>query len=85
MENFSEREKKIIKILLLNKNKRPLTISVLTEILFKKDDSPPFDREISVTNSVNRIIKKCEFYNLNWIIHKEKYEGKLSFAIKGES
>lgn len=74
---FSEREQKIINIL-ENKNIRK-TVREVSDELFSGKKNIPFDKEISVSNSINRIIKKCEHYGIRWTISKEKFDGKLIY------
>jgi hypothetical protein len=72
---LSTREDSIIKIL----GKRKMTIKEISEELFK-DHHPndrPFDAEISVGNSIRRIIEKCEHYAPGWTLIKERKGNRL--------
>lgn len=69
---FSEREEKIIKII----GKNRITIEDLTKKLFK-DEVAIFDAEITVGNSIRRIIKKCEHHKLDWTLFRNKDERRL--------
>jgi len=75
---FSEREDTIIKIL---KGKR-FTLDEITERVFKTVANPPFDKKITVANSISRITKKCNHYKLSWNIYKERSQSKLYISIK---
>lgn len=37
----------------------------------------PFDIEISVSNTVRRIIKKCDYHKLDWNLVKTRKNNKL--------
>lgn len=67
---FSEREEKIIKM--LNKGNR--TVKEMVSKIFV--ERPPFNAEISISNSISRILKKCDFHDLNWTVEKSKVEGE---------
>lgn len=69
---FSEREDNIIKIV----GRKKLTLEEISKELFK-GKKPPFDKTISVANSVRRIIKKCSFYELDWTLVKNRENNKL--------
>lgn len=73
MKNFSTREVKLLNIL----NKRKMTIKDLAYELFKGDKEAPMDQEITISNSVRRIVKKCEFYKLDWTLVKQRIDGQL--------
>jgi hypothetical protein len=73
---FSDRENEIVKIIGSNKT---MTLQKIAEQLFQdvhKSDRP-FDTEISVGNSVRRIIKKAEHYGLAWTLVKKRTDGKM--------
>ena len=70
---FSEREDMILKLV----SKKKMTYSEIAKEVFKEFHNGPFDTEISVGNSVRRIISKCEHYNLNWTLTKTREGGKL--------
>lgn len=64
---FSVRENAILKII----GKKQNTVKSITEDLFKDGTFPrPFDAEISVTNSLRRIVEKCEHYGLSWTLKR---------------
>ena len=65
---FSDREEKIIKII----GNKQLTIAEIAEKLFENEKFVPFDTNITVRNSVDRIIKKCEYQGTTWTLHKNK-------------
>ncbi len=69
---FSEREKKIIKIL----SNKSMTIEDISATLFLTDTAP-FDANISVSNTIRRIIKKCTHYSLPWTLNKLRVDGQL--------
>lgn len=70
---FSERERSIIKVL----GRRKMTLSLIAEEVFFHDRDKPFDAEITINNSISRIIKKCKHHKLEWLLIKEKKRGKL--------
>ncbi len=70
---FSNREDKIIKII----GKRKLSINDITVELFKDDPTAPFDTHIVVSNSIRRVIKKCEHYKNTWTLVKERADGEV--------
>ncbi len=72
MKNFSSREKEVIKII----GRRKITISKISEELFKGKNKP-LDANITVGNTVIRIIKKCEHYELNWTYEKKRVLNKM--------
>lgn len=65
---FSKRESAIIKII----GRKKMTIRSLCEEIFLHDTNKPFDAEISVGNTVRRIIEKCDYYKLDWTFIKTK-------------
>ena len=69
---FSNRENKILKII----GRRKITIDDICMKLFMKDDEP-FEPNISVSNAIRRINKKCEFYKLDWSLNKIRKDKKL--------
>lgn len=73
---FSEREKKVIDII----GRRKLTFEEISSELFKKTDAKPLDSEISIANTVRRIIKKCSYYDLKWVLTKTRDNRKLIVA-----
>ena len=73
MEMFSEREQRIIKII----GRSKLTIEQITKELFKRGEQRPFDDTISVGNSIRRIIKKCQHWNLDWNLSKIRENHQL--------
>ncbi len=76
ISHFSEREEAILKIV---GDKKTMTLKKIAERLFEHygPSGKPFDTEISVGNSVRRIIKKCYHYNLQWTLNKSRIDGKL--------
>ena len=72
MEYFSEREEKIIKIV----GRKKMRLSEITEELFK-DEGTPLDATIKVAGAVNRIMRKCKYYELNWKLIKIREYSKL--------
>lgn len=66
---FSKRETKIIDI--INNAKDETTVKEICRVLFPVKE---FEQEIKVANSINRIIKKCEHFDLNWTISKNRGE-----------
>lgn len=73
MEHFSEREYQIIKII----NKKSMTLEQISVSLFH-GKLYPMDSNIAVANSVRRIIKKCDHYNLKWTLVKTRINNKLT-------
>jgi|DEB0MinimDraft_6_1074348.scaffolds.fasta_scaffold89112_1 hypothetical protein len=73
MNNFSEREWKIIKAI----GKKRMSLRQISKVVFTKEDDKPFDDTISIGNSVRRIIDKCKHYNLAWTLKKETVNGKV--------
>ena len=69
---FSPREEKILNVL----GRRRMTYQSLVDEVFTLGDVP-FDAEISIGNSVRKIIKKCEAAKLKWILVKKKINGRL--------
>lgn len=70
---FSNREEKIINIV----GKKKLRINDITTELFKEDENAPFDTNITVSNSIRRIIKKCDHYKVGWTLVKERTDGEI--------
>lgn len=70
---FSKREEDIIKVI----GRKKITLQLIAEDLFADDPYKPFDAEISVGNSVRRIIAKCKHHGLNWTLIKDRRNGKL--------
>lgn len=73
MNFFSERERKIIKIIGRSKT----TVGKITTKLFKNETFRPFNGEIMVATSIARVIKKCKHYELAWTLSKNRVNGKL--------
>lgn len=69
---FSEREEEIIKII----GRRKMTIEEITREVFFSDERT-FDSDISVGNSIRRIIRKCSYNNLPWTLTKTRTNKKL--------
>jgi hypothetical protein len=75
-EVFSEREQEILKVI---GKKRTMTVDVITKEVFMhhcKNDVP-FDAEITIRNSISRIIRKCEVFNIHWTLKKTKSDGRM--------
>ena len=70
---FSERERKIVKIL----GQRKMTIWDITKKLFHPQVGRPVDPNVAVGNSINRINKKCEYHKLDWRLNKIRTDGKM--------
>jgi hypothetical protein len=72
---FSQREEAILKII----GRKKMTLRLIAEELFT-DDHPsdkPMEPEITVGNTIRRIIKKCKHHNLDWTLVRKKMGGKL--------
>lgn len=67
---FSDREQKIIDII----GRKTMTIEQIEEKLFPEKE---MDGDIKISNCISRIIKKCEFHDLNWTLSKDKENRKL--------
>jgi hypothetical protein len=72
---FSDRETCIINI--LKGKKKPINLSDLAGEVFAFESDVPFDPEITVGNSVRRIIKKCDHHNLTWTLVRRLRNGRL--------
>lgn len=72
MEYFSDREEKVIKII----GRKKIRLVEITEELFK-DEGKPLDATVKVAGAVNRIMRKCEYYKLNWKLVKIREYSKL--------
>lgn len=68
---FSNRENKIIKII----GRKKITLAEISDDLFEGDS--PLDGVILVSSSVRRIIRKCEYYSLDWTITRKRENKKL--------
>lgn len=74
-EVFSDREQLILKII---GKKRNMTIQMITnEMIETPGTSIPFDAEVTVGNSIRRIIKKCEAFKIHWTLKKNKIDGRM--------
>jgi len=71
MNIWSNREQKILKII----GKKELTLEQISSKLFK--DDKPFEDDITIANSIRRIIKKCKHHDLNWTLTKSRDGRKL--------
>ena len=69
---FSERDKEVIDMI----GRRKMTIKGIALILWS-NQLTPFDDTVMVGNSIRRIIKKCERYELKWTLIKERKNKKL--------
>lgn len=65
---FSEREEKILKAI----GGKKTTVKEICDKIFPTDESKPFDSEIAVTNTIRRIIEKCEYHKLDWTLNRVK-------------
>ena len=74
---FSEREKTLIRVL----GDKRLSVKTITERVFKTDPKP-FDAEISINNTVRRIVEKCEYHDLAWTLTKERGVGGRNVIFK---
>lgn len=74
MQYFSEREEAIIKII----GRKKVTLETISSELFMRSTHRPFDSDISVANSVRRIIKKCLYHDLPWTLEKTRVDRKLT-------
>lgn len=70
---FSPREEKIIKAV----GQKKVSVEEICKEVFKDEDSTPFEPRISITNSISRIISKCEYRNLEWTLEKKLVNNKL--------
>jgi hypothetical protein len=71
---FSEREEAIIKII----GRKKMTIKDICEELFSDTrTNRPFDAEISVGNTIRRIVEKCEYNKLDWTLFKKRVGFKM--------
>ena len=73
MNILTQRERDILKII----GRRHLGLALISSELFRKSDNKPFDPEITVNNSVKRIIKKCKHHKLDWTLERSKIGNKL--------
>lgn len=78
---FSDREKKIIEII----GKKKLTIEEISVELFKGDRNAPFDKKITISNSISRINDKCEYHSLAWFLFKNKRSGEKMVVYKASA
>ena len=72
MKHFSERESAIIKII----GKKSVTVEDISNQLFKL--GAPLDSGVLITNSIRRIIKKCQHHELEWTLSKDRSKGKMT-------
>ena len=75
---FSDREKEILKVL----GRKSMTLRSVSEEVFMHThpSDRPFDMEISVGNSIRRIMLKCTHYKLTWqIIKRNRADKKTVF------
>lgn len=72
-EVFSEREQLILKVI---GKKQNMTIKDITKEVLGKE-SEIFDAEITIGNSIRRIIKKCEVFKIHWTLTKHKIDGRM--------
>lgn len=78
-EVFSEREQKILKVI---GKKRHMTIAMITKEVFAELQTlhTPMDAEITIGNSIRRIIKKCEHFKIHWTLKRDKFDGRVVFT-----
>jgi hypothetical protein len=71
---FSPRENRVIKIV----GNKKTTVKKIVEELFKDGEiSKPFDAQISVANTIRRIIEKCDYHKCDWNLHKSYHAGTM--------
>jgi hypothetical protein len=70
---FSEREQAILKVL----GRKKMTLQSIAEEVFMHEYDKPLDPEITIGNSIRRIIRKCDHYKLDWTLIRKKMGGKL--------
>lgn len=75
---FSQRELDIIKII----GRRKVRVKDIAGQYFAGREDVPFDMEISIANSIRRIIEKCEHYSLSWTL--VKFDLKVKTRTKGK-
>lgn len=73
MNILTQRERDILKII----GRRHVGLTLIATELFRKSEDKPFDPEITVNNSVKRIIKKCNHHKLDWTLERNKVNNKL--------
>lgn len=74
---FSDREWKILKVI----GTRKINVKDIAEKVFK-DERPPFDAEISINNTIRRIVEKCDYHDLDWTLTKERGDGGRNVIFK---
>lgn len=77
---FSTREKEIIKVL----GNKKMSIEEITNKVFEGKDKKPFDAKISIGNTIRRIAEKCDFFELDWTLIREKQEDSTKYIIYKE-
>lgn len=73
MNVFSDREQKVIEII----GRKRLTYTEIGVELYK-NQCRPLDCTITVGNCVSRIIKKCNYYKLDWTLVKRRENKRLT-------
>jgi len=70
---LTQRERDILKII----GRRYVGLALIASELFRRSESKPFDPEITVNNSIKRIIRKCKLNKLDWTLERNKVGNKL--------
>lgn len=79
-EVFSEREQLILKVI---GKKQNMTIKDITREVFNYSSSAnpattaPIDAEVTIGNSIRRIIRKCQAFKIHWTLSKHKIDGRM--------
>lgn len=74
-EVFSEREQLILKVI---GKKQNMTIDLITKEVFADTKvSAVIDPQITIGNSIRRIIRKCEVFKIHWTLKKNKIDGRM--------
>ena len=64
---FSDREWKVLEVI----GNKKINVRDIADRVFK-DERAPFDAEISINNTIRRIVEKCEYHDLAWTLTKER-------------
>jgi len=70
---FSEREQQIIKVI----GRSKMNYKEIAKQVFGNSNDRPMDANITVSNSITRIIKKCEHYKLKWTFTKGRDNNRV--------
>lgn len=73
-EVFSDREQKILKAIGKKKN---MNVRMITAEVLGLRAHEIMDAEITITNSIRRIIRKCEAFKIHWTLKKNKIDGRM--------